>query len=441
MLIQKKNAVYESENPLTLQEHMEILHASVDGYAVVAYRNGQNQFSQRYGSSVEKIVAIIMELGREADVWVSQNSFYLPSRKTENVRQLRCLYIDLDCHKLGITPHQALLRLEQEYFRQNVPEPNLITFSGEGLQLIWRIIPEGKYGLEPWRKAQALLRSKLAALGADPAAIDASRVLRVSQTIHLETGRTVATYFRHPYIFSLTEVLNEYLIEGKVNPEEKREKPSIGGKKVAQIFTRQSNPFFNLAGDRREDLKKLVYLRADLYPKEGTHNGLHGREVLLFLFRYYSLFHCNPDEAYQECVELNRKFKFPLPESELESATTSAETAYAAYVEAQNTPEGEKPSGQHLSGYCYTTKRLVELLQIQPDEQVQMKNLIGKEEKNRRRRERRREKGAQPAKGKSDHAGIVKLHAEEPLLSQSEIARRLKVSQSQVSRVLGRINT
>lgn len=155
--------------------------------------------------------------------------------------------------------------------------------------------------------------------------------------------------------------------------------------------------------------KKLVYLRADHYPKEGTHNGLHEREVLMFLYRYYSLFHCKPDQAYQECVELNRKFKFPLPEAELKSATASAKTAYIAYVQSQNTQEGEKQSGQRLSGYCYMTKRLVELLQIQPDEQVQMKNLICKEEKNRRRRERRREKGAQPAKGKSDHAGHIEV--------------------------------
>lgn len=120
--------------------------------------------------------------------------------------------------------------------------------------LIWRIIPEGKYGLEPWRKAQELLLRKLAALGADPAAIDASRVLRVSQTIHQETGHTVTTYFRHPYIFSLTEVLGEYLVED-AKPEEKRANPPIGNKKVAQIYTRQSNPFFNLAWDRREDIK------------------------------------------------------------------------------------------------------------------------------------------------------------------------------------------
>ena len=134
-------------------------------------------------------------------------------------------------------------------------------------------------------------------------------------------------------------------------------------------------------------------------------------------------------------MKLNQKFKYPLTEGEVVIATSSAETGYKNYIEYE---KGGNCCGH--SGYRYKTKTLVELLEINDNEAQVLKAIISKSEKNRRRMLKRRAAGMMPAKGKSDAEGIKLLKATEPQLTQCELAKRLGVSQAQVSRVLNNIS-
>ena len=428
--------------PLSIEEHAKLLCANLDGYIGIAYKEKTGEkFSQKFARNYDDFMNYIHRIPlKECDVWVTHNSFYLPKRRTDCVRQLRALYVDIDCYKMHLTPDSVLFWLEKDYFRRVLPEPNLVIFSGQGLQLIWHIEPEGKYSIKTWKSIEKKFVKTLEPFGADQAVSDVPRILRLSGTIHQKTGRVVTSYLRHTYSESLSSIFDEYynddesiVLKPKIQIEKSNSHKSISS--PTPIYKKQVSPFYNLSWDRRTDIEKLVELRADFYPEQGTHNGMHGREVLLFLYRYFSLPHFSEALVLEDCMKLNQKFKYPLTEGEVVIATSSAETGYKNYIEYE---KSGKCNGH--SGYRYTTKTLVELLEINDNEAKLLKTIIPRIEKNRRRKLKRREAGMKPAKGKSDAEGIKLLKATEPQLTQCEIANRLGVSQAQVSRVLNNIS-
>lgn len=441
MLVAQKLEQSISENsPLTLESHAKILCSDLDGYIGIAFKTKTDaHFSQRFARTYSDFLHIISCIPvNKCDIWVTHNAFYLPKRRTNCIRQLRALYVDIDCYKRNIAPDNAMYWLEKDYFRKIIPEPNIVIYSGQGLQLIWQIEIEGMYSASKWKSAEKLLASSLEPFGADQAATDIPRLLRLTGTINHKTGNTVVSYLRHTYIESLASVLNEYFgTETNVIPSPPSPVILKSPKRAMlpkPIFTKQNSPFFNLAWDRKEDLKKLIKLRAEFYPKEGTHNGLHGREVLLFLYRYFALSHDSGAQVLDDCLELNQMFKHPLSKEEVIAATSSAEVGYHNYVNYEN---NENKTAH--SGYRYKTQTLVTMLEISDIEAKLLKTIITKNEKNRRRTLKRRAAGIKAATGKSDAEGIKSLKAKEPRITQAEIAKRLGVSQSQVSRTLSTV--
>ena len=83
----------------------------------------------------------------------------------------------------------ALLALE----KAAMPEPTLAIASGKGSYLLWLHGPIPRAALPRWTACQKALWEVLKHLGADRAAIDAARVLRVVGTIHSEAGVVVET--------------------------------------------------------------------------------------------------------------------------------------------------------------------------------------------------------------------------------------------------------
>jgi hypothetical protein len=51
------------------------------------------------------IQSFLPGLDKGKDVFFSQNTFYKPQRKIENIRQRRSLYVEINCHNLNYDPH------------------------------------------------------------------------------------------------------------------------------------------------------------------------------------------------------------------------------------------------------------------------------------------------------------------------------------------------
>jgi hypothetical protein len=102
------------------------------------------------------------------EVYISMNTIKAASkgRKKSDIAEIRHVYLDLD--KNGAAAVDALRN------RDDLPTPNHILESSPGkFQVVWRVEQ-----FEP-DQAEALMRGMVRDLGADPAATDSTRVLRI----------------------------------------------------------------------------------------------------------------------------------------------------------------------------------------------------------------------------------------------------------------------
>jgi hypothetical protein len=352
------------------KHHIFFQHDGADGYITLAKKEN-GKFIQRHYRP-EKLAEHLTNYMGE-DIYYSQNTFYKPQRRIENIRQLRNLYIDLDCYLFNYDPDFVVRKLELEYFKQSIPEPNLIIFSGRGVVLIWLIEPVPYKALPLWNAIQRYLLEQLKDVGGDPKASDAARVFRVAGSINSKNGAEVHVEYRHGYRYALRDIQYDYLPE--LTPKTEKKKPGRQ-KKVVHLYN-----IYSLNHARILDITKIVELRN--YQVTGY------REVICFLYRYWMCCFCNDtEEAYRQTMELNNTFTYPLPERELKSATRSAEKAY----EARSNKEANERAiklGYPGAGYNISNAKLIKWLDITQDEMEHMKTIINPAEKRRRDRIRK----------------------------------------------------
>ena len=414
------------------KNHVFFQHEGADGYITLAKKGRNGRFFQRHYKP-EELADHLSEFMGE-DVYFSQNTFYRPQRRIENIRQLRSLYIDIDCQNLGLKPEWVLGKLELEQFKQTIPEPNLVIFSGRGLVLIWLIEPVSHHALPLWNAIQNYFLDNLKELGGDSKAIDAARVFRVAGSTNSKNKATVQVEYRHDYKYALRDIQYEYLPE--LTPRPKGEKPKTGRKKrIIHLFN-----IYSLNHARVLDITKLIELRN--YDVTGY------REVICFLYRYWTLCLCNDaEDALQQTFELNSTFTHPLPQRELKRATRSAEKAF----EAKNNKVADelaKKQGYPGAGYNISNAKLIKWLDITQDEMEHMTTIINPAEKRRRDRvkkeKERREAGirtdaerrADDKRAMDEKADILKsLIAEHGALSVRKLSAMSNIPKSTVQRL------
>lgn len=406
-------------------------HGDADGYITLAKKQ-KGKFIQ-YHYKPEQLAEQLSNYMGE-DIYYSQNTFYKPQRRIENIRQLRSLYVDIDCHALNYKPEWVLGKLELEYFKQSIPEPNLVIFSGRGLVLVWLIEPVPYKALPLWNAVQNHFLQQLKDIGGDPKAIDAARVFRLAGSINSKSGAMVQVEYRHDYKYALRDIQYDYLPE--LTPPPKHQKPKRGRKKkIVSLFNT-----YSLYHARILDITKLIELRD--YDVEGY------RETICFLYRYWMCCFCNDtEEAYRQTLELNNTFIYPLPERELKTATRSAEKAY----EAKNNElanEIARKNGYPGAGYNISNAKLIKWLDITQDEMVHMHTIINPKEKRRRdliaKEKARREAGirTEQQRRKDDKEAVLakaeiirSLLEENPKLSIRALAKLSGIPKSTVERL------
>ncbi|MBN9662290.1 MAG: hypothetical protein J0H49_29095 [Acidobacteria bacterium] len=144
-----------------------------DRLAVVLIQKETHRVVQRIATA-EKIAApgfqawLRHENAQRCEVYVSMNTIKLCSRgrTKDDIAEVRHIYLDFDDN--GTAAVQVLMQ------RQDVPTPNYLVNSSSGKwQVVWKV--EG-FGME---EAERLMRHLVRETGADPAATDSSRVLRL----------------------------------------------------------------------------------------------------------------------------------------------------------------------------------------------------------------------------------------------------------------------
>jgi hypothetical protein len=125
----------------------------------------------------------------DCDTWISQAEFFKPNRQVVSLWRLPLAFLDLDTYKVpalaGLTPQALLTSLLTACDDMMLPQPSLVVHSGRGLQVKWLFErPVSARALPRWQAVQAELFGRLMRFGADPQALDASRVLRLPETVN-----------------------------------------------------------------------------------------------------------------------------------------------------------------------------------------------------------------------------------------------------------------
>ena len=390
-----------------MNNYINTLHKNSEGFITVAKM--KKHWQQYYFEGINDLSINL----NDKDVYISQNTFNNRSRRLIHLKELKALYIDIDCYKVNLSKEATKYFLENDLYGQ-IPVPNMLIDSGRGLYYIIFLENTVAEDLPKWQLIEKYLYEKLKDLGADNKALDATRVLRVVGSTNSKNNELVKVIDTYDYQYTLDEIIENYIPEVNEDRKEKQNPKGVRKKGRKKKFVSLFN-LYNLYYTRFKDIKKLVEIRN--YEMTGY------REITLFLIRYFlNVYHGDDDLVMEEVIEINNSFTEPLEINEVFNATRSGAI------------------GATESVYKYSNDKLIKLLDITPSEQKEMATIIGKSEKyyrnNKNRREQRRnEEGLtnKEADKLKNEEKILELKRKKYTLKQ--ISKELNLSISYVKKI------
>ena len=395
-----------------MNNYINTLHKNSEGFITVAKM--KKHWQQYYFEGINDLSINL----NDKDVYISQNTFNNRSRRLTHLKELKALYIDIDCYKVNLSKEAVKYFMENDLYGQ-IPVPNMLVDSGRGLYYIIFLENTVAEDLPKWQLIEKYLYEKLKDLGADNKALDATRVLRVVGSTNSKNNELVKVIDTYDYQYTLDEIIENYIPEVNEDRKEKQKPKGVRKKGRKKKFVSLFN-LYNLYYTRFKDIKKLVEIRN--YEMTGY------REITLFLIRYFlNVYHGDDDLVMEEVIEINNSFTEPLEINEVFNATRSGVI------------------GATESVYKYSNDKLIKLLDITPSEQKEMATIIGKSEKyyrnNKNRRDNRRDENGLTQRESSklnNENEILELKRKKYTLKQ--ISEKLNLSIDYVKKVSRKAN-
>lgn len=425
------------------RRHVEAVHEGNDGWIALCTIPEDGKFTQHHYKYDDLIQALeFIEIDENMDCYFSVNSFYVPKRLLENVRQIRALYADIDCHHLTTakakhTIDDTILCFKIPNVEKQIPYPSLIVKTGRGLQLYWLIDDLPKQAVPLWQLVQDEITDRLRAVVEElklnvkvDNVSDIARILRLSGTNNTKANKMASLEVQNSKKYRLDELTDDYFPTLKVLGEPKKKKPSQSVEKgrIHHLYN-----LYSLHYARLQDIVKLRELR------QGDVGGDECRRRIVFLYRYWGCCYLQDTlQARELALEFNKGFTKPLPSKTVIRETESAEKAYFEWL------SGEKVliNGQaYRKGYNYRNSTLIRWLEITPEEQREMHTIISTEEKYRRKNAKRTDRDSSGLTAKQRERlerdkRILAMH--EQGLSNCEIARRVSITEGTVRYTLNK---
>lgn len=365
---------------MSFSEHL--YDVTTDGYIQFIKINSKN--IKIYNTQYKGIRDIVEEVKGDNDIFVTPNTMYKPSRCTDNIRQFRALYIDID----GIEGSSIYVSYEVFALADSgvIPKPSMIVSSGRGIHLYWRINNAPYGALATWQELEDYLYKKLKYLGADIKATDGARVLRLPGTYNSRNNSLCRVlYIDDELIYSMYDLREKYLNYSFKKHQLEFQQTKKSNKTVI------NNKFFNsysLHIARIQDILTLCKIRK--YRVNGYRN------FILHCYAYWEgIYLRDYDELSNVVIELNNSFTEPLKLSEVKSILRCVPKAierFIAYEQGLRSGEDKRVSKgmRDKEGYWYKNETLIERLDITQEEQKHLKTIISSDEKYKRNNERRR---------------------------------------------------
>jgi len=362
------------------------------GFFSLLIATGEHNDKKQDSYRLSLMPTVLSHLDHSRDTWLSQAEFIKPNRRVVNLARIGLLFADLDTYRepwaAGRSPEQLAAAVLYRCQEEGIPAPSLLVYSGRGLQAKWLLdgtLPRA--ALPRWNACQRHLIDRLAGLGADPAAKDASRVLRLVNTVNSKSGEVCrVVHVQHgpdgePLRYGF-EYLAETLLpvarldieaDRKARADRRQLKLLPGGKtgNLRGFSGRQ------LAWDRLEDLRRLAEIRGGVNDGQRMTHLFWRLNFLLLSGATHS------GQMYHEAAALARELD---PQWSYRSAELMT-----LYGKAKAHEAGEKIefNGKQLSP-LYTPKNdtLISLFGISDDEQRQLRTLVSQDVARERDKER-----------------------------------------------------
>ena len=441
----------EQQSLFSREEEAGLIHNSGrhGSFSLLTAGHGNEKVQESY--RLADMPYVLEHLNPSIDSWISQAEFGKANRRVVNLLRIGLVFADLDTYKMpwaaGRGPQGLLQAVLSMCEGEGVPQPSIVVYSGRGLQAKWLLdgcLPRD--ALPRWNAVQRHLTDKLAGAGADPAARDASRVLRVVETrnsksgeqvqvVHVTTGQDgLPKRYSFEYLAECLLPSARWDIEQARAARAEKASPQLllldGFKKPTNLVASSGR---QLAWRRLEDLRKLAELRGGV--QEGQ-RMLHMFWQLNFLLLAGAT---NSSQMWHEALELGRQIgggSWIWQKGELSTL----------YRKSQMFAMGDKVkfAGREWPAlYTPKSSTLIDLFGVTDTEMRQLRTIVSSAETARRHRSRqearRRAAGAVSREeylGQSQNKQERALALREQGLSVRAIAEALEISKSAVARYL-----
>ena len=340
----------------------------------------------------------VLELiDKTRDTWLTQAEFIRPNRRVVNLARIGLMFADLDTYRqpwaTGRTPEQLAASVLYHCAQEGIPTPSLLIFSGRGIQAKWLLDrPVPRQALPRWNACQKYLIDRLMAIGADVAAKDASRVLRLVDTVntksgeicrvvHVETGADgQPVRYGFEYLAEMLLPVARWEIEQQreARAERRQQLKLLPGTKTDNLRGFSGR---QLAWHRLEDLRKLATLRGGVQEGERMQHLFWRLNFLLLSGATHS------GQMYHEAKALARELAPDWQQNSKELMTLYSKAK--AYEAGEKITFGGK---EYAPLYTPRNDTLINLFQITDQEQCELRTIISRDMAAERRRERDRER-------------------------------------------------
>lgn len=375
-----------NERQLDLSEYLNYHDSLRKGYFSILYKDKEGFKQESHQLKNLSVVEKYLEI--EGDVWISQGEFFKFNRQLVNLSRISLNFIDLDIYKVkgfnGMSISNMVKAIVLFISEMDIPEPSLILYSGQGFQLKWYYDePLPAQALPRWSAVQRLLVEKLAPIGADPVARDASRVLRLNNTINTKTGnKCEIVHLSNNQFYEFDYLADEILPFTRDELKLRKFENSKKGERPKHFFLPNA-----LAWNRLGDLRKLVQIRGSV---EDGKRMINLFWQLNFMLLSKTITHEN---LYENALSLAQEIDPQWYEKEYIAKKKEQELITLFNKAKQfslndNTYTTKKDGGKStLPLYTPKNQTLIDIFEITPEEERQLITIISTKEKYRRKNE------------------------------------------------------
>ena len=399
--------------------------SSFNGRIFIGHRKrggGVYTMSARNISELKEYVMLI-HASQRMDYYITANSVSGTSRTINGLFSLHNIVIDIDCHDKQADANglvqSFLWRAERDMWSdESLPRPNSIVRTGRGVQLWWAIKPCHASCVFYYNQIKTGLMDHIDALISEYSELEQLSVDRTASNNAVGYFRMPFTYNTEAKRFGTLQVLHSerydtHELAGYISPlpqESRAKRDPVAPKAIpmqpCDIVVLHNN--YTTGANRVMQLVNLRNLRNNDVGSE-TRNNL--------CFSVYNALRMsyNHSEAMDRLRAYNSGFKKPMTDAELEHTVCSA---------------------ARKGGYKYTNARLIEFLDITPEEQdaIGLHPFTGKYKPWSHTKPNATRDAVRNAVRNDRDSKVISMHQDG--ISQAETARRLGISRNTVAKIL-----